>query len=194
MSDGKVNKMKKSELLKLIESIEGDIDLVEVKEFKSWLDSEKDKHSSKSTNTALDNFKKNDMQKLIDAEILKRNPSKTPEQIKIEELESKFREMEKAKSRAEMTAKFKDTLTEKNIPSKMIDFLLADDEDVTNANISLFEENMKSYIDKQVENRITDTSYTPPTGGTANKTYEDLLNGADSLSTEQIMKMLNDMK
>ena len=194
MSDGKVIIMKKSELLKLVEGIETDIDLVEIKEFKSWLDSEKDKHSSKAINTALDNFKKNDMQKLIDAELLKRNPSKTPEQLKIEELANKIAEMEKAKAKAEMTAKFKDTLVEKNIPSKMIDFLLADSEDVTNANISLFEESMKSYIDKQVENRISDTSYTPPTNNTVKNTYEDLLNSADSMSTEQVMKMLNNIK
>lgn len=181
--------MKKSELLKLIENIEEDINLTDIKEVRSWLDSEKDKHSTKAIQTALENFKKNDMQKLIDAEILKRNPSKTPEQLKIEELEAKFAEQEKKAQRAEMIAKFKDTLVEKNIPSKMIDFLLADNEEVTNANISIFEESMKTYIDKQVESRVTDTSYTPPSGGTSTS-YEDLLNGADNMSTEQVMEML----
>lgn len=161
--------MKKSQILELLNSTEGDIEISEIKEIKSWLDSEKDKHSSKAINTALENFKSNDMKKLIEAEILKRNPSKTPEQLKIEELQAKFDEMEKAKAKAEMVSKFKDTLTEKNIPSKMIDFLLADDEEVTNANISIFEETMKAYIDKKVEDRVSDTSYTPPKDG-VNKT------------------------
>ncbi|WP_290060213.1 DUF4355 domain-containing protein [Paraclostridium bifermentans] len=183
--------MKKSELLKLIENIEEDVDLIEIKEVKSWLDSEKDKHSQKSIKTALENFKKNDMQKLIDVELLKRNPAKTPEQLKIEELEAKFAAIEKEKNRAEMTAKFKDTLTEKNIPSKMIDFLLGDDEELTNANISLFEESMKSYVDKQVEDRVSNTSYTPPSGNSTGNSYEDLLNSADNMSTEQVMEMLN---
>lgn len=183
--------MKKSQILELLDSVEEDIEISEIKEVKSWLDSEKDKHSQKSIKTALDNFKKNDMQKLIEAEILKRNPSKTPEQLKIEELENKFKEMEKAKSKAEMIAKFKDTLTEKNIPSKMIDFLLADDEEVTNANISIFEESMKTYIDKKVEDRVSNTNYTPPSGSAIGSSYEDLLNSADNMSTEQVMEMLN---
>ncbi|GAA0715568.1 hypothetical protein GCM10008904_32590 [Paraclostridium ghonii] len=191
MRSWKGENMKKSELLKLIENIEEDVDLVEIKEVKSWLDSEKDKHSQKSIKTALDNFKKNDMQKLIDAELLKRNPAKTPEQLKIEELEAKFATIEKEKNRAEMTAKFKDTLIEKNIPSKMIDFLLADDDEVTNANISLFEESMKSYIDKNVEDRVSNTSYTPPSGNSTGNLYEDLLNSVDNMSTEQVMEMLN---
>lgn len=183
--------MKKSQILELLNSVEEDIEISELKDVKSWLDSEKDKHSQKAIKTALDNFKKNDMQKLIDAELLKKNPTKTPEQLKIEELESKFAAIEKEKNRAEMTAKFKDTLVEKNIPSKMIDFLLADDEEITNANISLFEESMKSYVDKQVENRVSNTSYTPPGGTTTGSAYEDLLNSADNMSTEQVMEMLN---
>lgn len=183
--------MKKSQILDLLDSVEEDIEISEIKEVKSWLDSEKDKHSQKSIKTALENFKKNDMQKLIDAELLKRNPAKTPEQLKIEELEAKFAAIEKEKNRAEMTAKFKDTLVEKNIPSKMIDFLLADDEEITNANISLFEESMKSYIDKQVEDRVSNTSYTPPNGNSISNSYEDLLNSADNMSTEQVMEMLN---
>lgn len=176
--------MLKSELLKLIENIEdeGSIDEVltqsdfaksltsldsfkklvsENSDFKSYLDSEKDKHYSK----ALETWKTNNLGKLVEAELLKHNPKLTPEQLKIQELEKKFADMEKAKARAEMVAKFKDVLTEKKIPSKMVDFLLADDEDVTNANITLFEESMKSFIDEGVKVRLGGSSYTPPAGG-----------------------------
>lgn len=176
--------MLKRELLKLIENIEeeGSIDEVltqsdfaksltsldsfkklvsENSDFKSYLDSEKDKHYSK----ALETWKTNNLGKLVEAELLKHNPKLSPEQLKIQELEKKFADMEKAKARAEMNAKFKDVLGEKKIPSKMIEFLLADDEDVTNANITLFEESMKSYIDEGVKVRLGESNYTPPQGG-----------------------------
>lgn len=130
-------------------------DLNSNNDIKSWFDSERDVHSQKAINTALENFKNKDMQKLIEAEILKRNPQKTPEQIKLEELEKKFEASERAKSYAEMKAKFKDILNEKKIPGKLVDFLLADNEDSTNANITLFEDSMKSYVDDKVSERIS---------------------------------------
>lgn len=200
--------MNKKELIELIANI-GEEDSVddtvftlenfksrlENKEFKSFMDSEKDKHAEKVKETALDNFKKNDMKKLIDAEILKRNPQKTPEQLKIEELENKFKDMEKAKAKAEMVAKYKDTLSEKKIPSNLIDFLLGDNEETTDANITLFENSMKTYVDNQVKERISKGSYTPPDGdkGTG-KSYQDLLDNADDLSVEEIMGMLDTLQ
>lgn len=199
--------MNKKELIELIANI-GEEDLIddvvftldhfksrlENKEFKSFMDSEKDKHAEKVKTTALDNFKKNDMQKLIDAEILKRNPKKTPEQLKIEELENKFREMEKAKAKAEMVAKYKDTLAEKKIPSNLIDFLLGDNEETTDANITLFENSMKTYVDNQVKERISEGSYTPPSEGNTKQTYKDLLENADNLSAEEIMVMMDNLR
>lgn len=116
----------------------------------------------------IETFKQNNLQKLVEAEMLKKNPKLTPEQLRIQELESKFADMEKAKSRAEMSNKFKDVLGDKKIPSSLTNFLLADDEDVTNANITLFEDSMKSYIDAMVEDRIKQGSYTPPKGDITN--------------------------
>ena len=73
--------MLKSELIELIKDMDDSADIDEVvspqylnldniknisennKDIKSWLDSEKDKHSSKATKTAIENFKKKDMQK-----------------------------------------------------------------------------------------------------------------------------------
>lgn len=173
--------MKKSELMELIKNVEneGSIDGVLLKtdlyksstsldnfkklidsdkDFKAFMDSEKDKHYSK----ALDTWKTNNLSKLVEAELLKKNPKLTEEQIRLQELEEKFEKLQKEKVKAEMTSKFKDVLIEKKIPSKMIDFLLASDEDVTNANISLFEESMKTYIEDGVKARIGESSYTPP--------------------------------
>ncbi|WP_434794681.1 hypothetical protein TPDSL_17950 [Terrisporobacter petrolearius] len=188
--------MLKSELLELVKDIDDNTDIDEVvsknyltldnfkskldeSEFKSFLDSQKDKHSSKAIATALENFKTKDMQKLIDAEVLKRTgDNETPEQKQIRELQQQFEALQKEKTHAEMVSKYKDVLNEKKIPSQLVDFLLADDEDITNANIDLFENSMKTFVDSKVEERMKDTSYTPPEnkGDVGKLTMEDLKN------------------
>lgn len=188
--------MLKSELLELVKDIDDSTDIDEVvsksyltldnfkskldeSEFKSFLDSQKDKHSSKAIATALENFKTKDMQKLIDAEVLKRTgDNETPEQKQIRELQQQFEALQKEKTHAEMVSKYKDVLNEKKIPSQLVDFLLADDEDITNANIDLFENSMKAFVDSKVEERMKDTSYTPPKnkGDVGKLTMEDLKN------------------
>lgn len=187
--------MLKSELLELVKDMDDNTDVDEVvsksyltldnfkskldeSEFKSFMDSEKDKHSSKAIATALENFKTKDMQKLIDAEVLKRTgDNETPEQKQIRELQQQFEALQKEKTHAEMVSKYKDVLNEKKIPSQLVDFLLADDEDITNANIDLFENSMKAFVDAKVEERMKDTSYTPPEnkGDTKAITKEEFL-------------------
>lgn len=195
--------MLKSELLDLLKDIQDDTDIDEIvsqnylnldnfkkkleeAEFKSFMDSEKDKHSAKAIATALDNFKKKDMQKLIDAEVLKRTgDNETPEQKRIRELEEQFANLQKEKAKSEMISKYKDVLTEKHIPTNLIDFLLGEDDDLTNANINLFENSMKEYIDNKVNDRIKDSSYIPPKGDnkkTGKISYEDVLENPDLYS------------
>lgn len=195
--------MLKSELLDLLKDIQDDTDIDEIvsqnylnldnfkkkleeAEFKSFMDSEKDKHSAKAIATALDNFKKKDMQKLIDAEVLKKTgDNETPEQKKIRELEEQFANLQKEKAKSEMISKYKDVLTEKHIPTNLIDFLLGEDDDLTNANIDLFENSMKEYIDNKVNDRIKDSSYIPPKGDnkkTGKISYEDVLENPDLYS------------
>lgn len=188
--------MLKSELLELLKDVQDNTDIddivsesylsldnfkskLEESEFKSFMDSEKDKHSAKAIATALENFKKKDMQKLIDAEVLKRTgDNESPEQKQIRELKEQFANLQKEKAKSEMISKYKDVLTEKHIPTNLIDFLLGDDDDLTNANIDLFENSMKEYIDNKVNDRIKDSSYTPPKGDggkTGKISYEDVL-------------------
>lgn len=172
--------MLKSELLEMLKDIDDSADIDEVvsgnylsldnfkaklnePDFKSFMDSEKDKHSSKAIATALENFKAKDMKKLIDAEVLRRTgDNETPEQKQIRELKEQFETLQREKKHAEMVSKYKDVLNEKRIPSQLVDFLLSDDDQVTNANIDLFENSMKTFIDAKVEERMKDTSYTPP--------------------------------
>ena len=132
------------------------------KEFKSFLDSEKDKHADK----VLKTFKANNLEKLIEAEVLKRTgKTETPEQKAIRELQAQLANMGKEKEKAERIAKYKDVLVKKKIPSQLSDFILGEDDDVTDANINIFEDAMKTYVESKVKERLKDSKYTPPKSG-----------------------------
>ena len=132
------------------------------REFKSFLDSEKDKHADK----VLKTFKANNLEKLIEAEVLKRTgKTETPEQKAIRELQEQLANMGKEKEKAERVAKYKDVLAEKKIPSNLISFILGEDDEVTEANINIFEDAMKTYVESKVKERLKDSKYTPPKSG-----------------------------
>ena len=173
--------MLKSELLALINEADDNADIDEiilsngfakpitdVEGLNKLLESDKSLQGlfDKKVTTGIENFKKNGMQKLIEAEVLKRTgKNETPEQKEIRELKERLDKADKEKAKAEMVSKYKDVLTEKKIPSNMIDFLLAQDDETTEANIELFENSMKQYIETGIKAKLGDSEYTPPTGG-----------------------------
>lgn len=173
--------MNKAELLALINEVDDNADIDEiilsngfakpitdVEGLNKLLESDKSLQGlfDKKVTTGIENFKKNGMQKIIEAEVLKRTgKNETPEQKEIRELKERLDKADKEKAKAEMVSKYKDVLTEKKIPSNMIDFLLAEDDETTGANIELFENSMKQYIETGIKAKLGDSEYTPPTGG-----------------------------
>lgn len=173
--------MNKTELLALINEVDDNADIDEiilsngfakpitdVEGLNKLLESDKSLQGlfDKKVTTGIENFKKNGMQKIIEAEVLKRTgKNETPEQKEIRELKERLDKADKEKAKAEMISKYKDVLTEKKIPSNMIDFLLAQDDETTEANIELFENSMKQYIETGIKAKLGDSEYTPPTGG-----------------------------
>lgn len=201
--------MIKSELLELINEIdnEGDVDAVldglltldkfknklDEKEFKAFLDSEKDKYSAKAINTALENYKKKELPKVIADEIAKaKGEPQTEQEKQLLELQKKIEIMEKEKARAEMTSKYKSVLSEKSIPVDMIDFLLAGDDDTTISNIDLFEKAMNKYVEDKVIERLSNSNYEPK----SNKDDKGKLSLEDmaSMSIEEINKNWDNLR
>ncbi|WP_040194765.1 DUF4355 domain-containing protein [Clostridium culturomicium] len=193
--------MKKSDALKLLEKLKDEEDINELfkgtdveaafkveptldvfktklteKEFKSFMDSEKDTHANK----ALETWKANNLQTIINDEVLKATgKKKTPEQIKIEELEKSFNEQKAKAERAEKVAKYKDVLAEKKIPGEMIDYFLTDDDETTNTRIDNFATYVEGIVSSSVKEKIANGSYTPPGE-----------NGAGDLTVDDLAKMM----
>jgi len=190
--------MLKKDLLKLIENIEDEASVDEVlsksdfaksllqsgltlnafkekmnePEFKSFLDSIKDKHFEK----ALETWKSNNLQTIINDEVLKATgKKKTPEQLKIEELEKRMLESEAKAKKAERIAKYKDVLAEKKIPMEMIEYFLTDDDETTMARIDNFKTFVDDIVNTSVKEKIASGSYTPPgENGSGDFTVDDI--------------------
>lgn len=144
----------------------------ENEEGKKWFDSQKDKFFSKS----LETWKTNNLSKIISDEVAKANPSETPEQKRIRELEDMFKNMENAKLRESLKNKALTVANEKKIPTQIIDFFIGQDEESTVSNLGTFESVMETYIKSQVDERLKG-SYTPPAdnGGNVGEITKDQL-------------------
>ena len=192
--------MKKSELLKLLEGIddEGSVDevlsksdfakslidggltldafkekIANDKSFKSFMDSENDKYHSK----ALETWKTNNLQTIINDEVLKATgKKKSPEQIQIEELQKKFETQEKENTRLKNESTLKTMLSDAGFePSKTLEFFNVNDMENAETRIS----NLKALIDEKtqagIKEAISSGSYVPPgENGSADITVDDI--------------------
>ncbi len=125
------------------------------KEIKGYWTSEKDSVISKAIDSHDKKFMAEKLPKLVEDELKKKsNEGLTEEQIQLKELQKQIETMKFEKQRAELSSKYSKTLAEKKLPSDLIDFVLSDNEEVINSNISKFETMMKSYVDGQVNERL----------------------------------------
>lgn len=79
------------------------------------------------------------------------NPLKAEVKSIREELNSwkqKAEEADRARKRQEIKNKAQQTISEKGLPSDMIDFLVTDEEESTEENLKRFEESLSKYTDK----------------------------------------------
>ncbi|MBV4427149.1 DUF4355 domain-containing protein [Clostridium tyrobutyricum] len=180
--------MKKSELTKLIESLGDDAEVDETisksdlgkalassgltldafkskmesdPTFKSFLDSEKDKHLQKG----IDTFKTNNLQKLVDEEYKKQHPETDPKDTEMAELKRKIEQMEKEKLKEKLTNQALKFATEKKLPVELIDFIVGSDEATTTANLEKLANIFSAHDSTLKAEILKDNTYIPPKGG-----------------------------
>ena len=176
--------MLKSELLKLIESIEdnGEVDGILAtselatkfggldvfkqkvntdKDFKSFVDSLKDQHLNKG----LETWKTNHLQSLIDEKIKELYPEDDPKDTELVKLKQEMENMKKEKIKEQLTNKALKTATEKGLPTDLVDYFIGQDEETTNKNLETLEKVFTDKLETTVKERLKDNSYTPPSGG-----------------------------
>lgn len=137
------------------EGVEG---FINTEDGKKWIGKQNDSFFTKG----LESWKNNNLEKIIEEEISKRNPAETPEQKKIRELEQRLNQKEADEKRQILKNQALTLATSKKLPVNIIDFFLGDSEDSTTQNLTKLEEVLNKHITAAVEERFKN-GYKPPT-------------------------------
>jgi hypothetical protein len=130
------------------------------KDIKSWLDSEKDKHSTKSLKTWQDN----NLQKLIDDKVKELYPQADPKDTELSKLKLEIEKMQKESLRKDLKNKALEIATAKKLPVELIDFMISDSDESTTKNLEKLESVFGTHVETLVSERLRNSSYTPPKG------------------------------
>lgn len=126
---------------------EGVKGFLDTDEGKKLIQPKMDAHFTKG----LETWKTNNLQKLVDDEVAKRNPAETPEQKELKKLREEIENERKARNRETLVNKALKVAKEKSLPDGIIDFFIADDEETTLANLSKLEEDYSKAVQSAIE-------------------------------------------
>ncbi|NFN94924.1 DUF4355 domain-containing protein [Clostridium botulinum] len=134
---------------------------------RSWLDRNCDIYSSKAVNTAREKsiakFKEEELPNILETELKKKsNDGLTEDQIALKEMQKQIEEMKAEKIKAENVAKYTKVLGEKKLPTELVDYILADDEEIINKNIDFFSNLITNSVNSSVKERLNNLDETPP--------------------------------
>lgn len=154
--------MASEELTKALETISANLEAPEVKEFTSKfnplatvtkdnvgefvekndvLKSYRDSHVTKGIET----WKSNNLDKIVEEKLKVINPTETPEQKKIRELEKRLNEEAAARKKESLKNLAIKKLSEKKLPVDIVDNLIGSDEENTEKNLAAYEQALESY-------------------------------------------------
>lgn len=139
-------------------------------EVKRYFDSEKDKHFG----TALETWKSNNLTKIIDEEVNKRNPTKSAAEIEVEKLRKEIEDERKGRNREALKNKAFAAATTKKLPTDILDFFIADDEDATNENLNKLEAAFQSAVQSAVDGKFKENGRDVHSGGAGSTTVKSI--------------------
>lgn len=133
---------------------------IEEEEGKKFISRINDKFFSK----ALETWKQNNLEKEIEKEIKKRFPEKSEKDIELEKVKTELEKLKAEAIRKELTNKALKIATEKKLPTDLIEYFIADDEENTIKNLEKFEKIYNKHLQDAIQEKIKDNSYIPPKG------------------------------
>lgn len=164
------------EVVGLINSYKTPLSIESVMEFcnteksgKSFIDSVCDKYAEKAKQTAVENalkkYQDEEVPKLVEAELTKfKNKGKSPLEIEVAELKKQNEVMLKQMKLKELESKYKDTLNEQGLDTRLMKFINSENEEDIQNNLNLFAEIINSSVELKVKERLGASSDIPPKG------------------------------
>lgn len=133
-----------------VDDVKGFLDTEEGKRF---IQPELDRYHNKSLNT----WKENNLEKLINDEVSKRNPELTEEQKRITALEQELEKRDAEAKRERLRNHAFNKAQELNLPTNIIDRFLGEDETQTDELLAGLKETFDTQIQKSVEAKFKDS-------------------------------------
>lgn len=148
----------------------GELSAVSSDKVKGFLDTEEGKKLlqpklDSNFSKGLETWRANNLQKLIDDEVAKRNPSKTPEQLELEKLRKEIEDERKSRTRQELVNKALKVADEKQLPKGVIDFFIAENEEDTLTNLTKLEEEYSKTVQAAVDAKFKENGRSIDPGG-----------------------------
>lgn len=137
---------------------------LQTEEGRRLIQPELDRYHAKS----LESWKQNNLESIVQEELRKRNPEKSPAELEVEKLRKEIEDERKARTRASLKNKALEVASEKGLPKEVLDFFVADDEETTMENLSTFEEAVQSAIQAGVDARFKQSGREVTKGKTGN--------------------------
>ncbi|KIN27918.1 DUF4355 domain-containing protein [Bacillus subtilis] len=139
-----------------VKAFVGELSAVSADKVKGFLETEEGKRLMQPRldsyfTKGLETWKSNNLESLIEEELQKRDPSKTPEQIELEKLRSEIERERAARNREALVNKALNVADEKQLPKGVIDYFIGEDEETTLANLSKFEETFNAAVQNAVD-------------------------------------------
>ena len=128
-------------------------------DFKSFLDSSNDVHSSKSLKTWQDN----NLDKIYQERFLRENPTADPRDVELTNMKNMIEQMKAEGNHKELTIKTSKLIQEKHLPMELLEILQGSDEATTIANLTALETVFSAHVEAMVAERLKG-GYTPPAG------------------------------
>ena len=128
-------------------------------DFKSFMDSEKDKHSTKG----LETWKTNNLDKIYQERFIKENPSADPKDTQLAQLKAEFESMKNATAKEKLTNKTLKQFQDLKLPNELVDFIVSDDE-TTQKNIEMLKTLFAAHDEAIKTEFAKGGSYIPPSG------------------------------
>ena len=113
-------------------------------------------------NKALETWKNNNLNSIVEQEVNKRNPPQTEEQKRLAKLEKDLEDQKRENVRAGLKAKALDKLTELKLPLKLVDLVIGNDEAGTLENIKTINDNYEAEIAKRVDEKFKENGRRKP--------------------------------
>ncbi|OAH53089.1 hypothetical protein AWH48_12075 [Domibacillus aminovorans] len=124
---------------------------------KGWLQSLTDKRVT----DAIQTYESKTLPKKLEDEIAKRFPAESETEKQLRELKQQFEQSEAATKREKLRNAALSTATEKQLPVKLVDFFIGQDEESTKANLETFESVFTAAVQQAVDVKFKDGGRDP---------------------------------